>query len=72
MSLNQLSASDISARVRAGELSAREVLEASLAQIRAVDGVSGSLEQKPLDPAEEQKLFQDLQQGKARLRKCRN
>ena len=56
MSLNQLSASKVSARVRAGELSAREVLEASLAQIRAVDGVPGSLEQQPLDPAEEQKV----------------
>jgi len=56
MSLNQLSALEISARVREGELCAREMLDASLAQIRAVDGVPGSLEKKPLDPAEEQKV----------------
>ncbi len=56
MSLNQLSASEVSARVRAGEISAREVLEASLQQIHAVDGCSGSLDYQPNDPAEEQKV----------------
>ncbi len=56
MSLHQLSAFQVAARVRAGELSARQTLEASLAQIHAVDGVPGSLEQKALAPSEEQKV----------------
>jgi Asp-tRNA(Asn)/Glu-tRNA(Gln) amidotransferase A subunit family amidase len=56
MSLNQLSALEVAAQVRAGDMSAREALEASLAQIHAVDGQQGSLDQKPLDPAEEHKV----------------
>ncbi|NLE92663.1 MAG: hypothetical protein GX599_01565, partial [Chloroflexi bacterium] len=48
MSLNQPSALEIAARVRAGEIRASEVLEASLAQIRRLDGQPGSLDEKPL------------------------
>lgn len=56
MSLTQLSAFEISAQVRSGNLSACEVLDASLAQIRAVDGAAGSLEPSALDPSEDQKV----------------
>ena len=49
MSLNQLSALEVAAHVRAGELSAREVLEASLSQIRAVDGQPGRLDKQQLE-----------------------
>jgi len=55
MSLNQLSALEVAARVRAGELSAREVLEASLSQIRAVDGQPGRLDNNHLTPLKSKK-----------------
>ena len=62
MSLNQLSALEIAARVRAGEIRASEVLEASLAQIRRLDGQPGSLDEKPLEPAEDQKIHAFIRQ----------
>jgi len=62
MSLNQLSALEIVARVRAGEIRASEVLEASLAQIRRLDGQPGSLDEKPLEPAEDQKIHAFIRQ----------
>jgi len=43
----RLQAHEIAAKVRAGELSAREVLESTLARIAAVDGVPGTLDGDP-------------------------
>ena len=62
MSLNQLSALEIAARVRAGEIRASEELEASLAQIRRLDGQPGSLDEKPLEPAEDEKIHAFIRQ----------
>ncbi len=56
MSSIQLSARQIAQKVRAGELSALDVLEDHLQQIKSVDGVPGSLQNANLDPAEEGKV----------------
>ncbi len=55
MSSIRLSARQIAQKVRAGELSALDVLEDHLRQIKAVDGVR-SLQNANLDPAEEGKV----------------
>jgi len=57
----QLSARQIAQKVRAGELSALEVLEDHLRQIQAVDGVPGSLQDLSLDPSEESKVHAFLE-----------
>ncbi len=68
MSSIQLSARQIAQKVRAGELSALDVLEDHLQQIKAVDGVPGSLQNASLDPAEEGKVhaFIEVSAGLAR------
>ena len=52
MDITELSATEIAARVRRGELSAREVLEATLEHIARVDGRPGSLVAHPPTPKE--------------------
>ena len=61
MNTTSLSALEIALRVRAGELSAMQVLEEHLAQISAVDGVSGQLDPPALPPCEEQKVHAFIQ-----------
>lgn len=61
MKLHALSALEISSKVRAGELKAVDVLDASLAQIAAVDGQPGHLEDRTTDPAEERKVHAFIQ-----------
>ncbi len=61
MNSTALSALEIAQRVRSGELSASQVLEEYLAQIAAVDGVSGQLEPPLLDSREEQKVHAFIQ-----------
>ena len=56
MTLTQLSAYEIAQKVQAGELKASEMLETSLAQIRAVDGDFGSLDGKMTDPETDKKV----------------
>ena len=56
MSYTQLSAYEIAQKVQAGELKASDVLEASLAQIRAVDGDFGSLDGQATDPEMDKKV----------------
>ena len=56
MSLMDLTALEMAAKVRSGELRAEALLDASLDQIRKVDGVFGKLDQKVLQPEEEQKV----------------
>ena len=61
MNTTSLSALEIALRVRAGELSAMQVLEEHLAQISAVDGVTGQLNPPALPPREEQKVHAFIQ-----------
>jgi len=61
MNLTQLSAFEVTQKVRSGEVKAAEIAEASLAQIKAVDGVSGSLEPGNLSPEEEKKVHAFIQ-----------
>lgn len=56
MTFTQLSAREIAQKVQAGELKASDMLEASLAQIRAVDGDFGSLDGQPTDPETDKKV----------------
>ena len=61
MNTTSLSALEIVLRVRAGELSAMQVLEEHLAQIAAVDGIPGQLDLPALPPREEQKVHAFIQ-----------
>lgn len=61
MSLTQLSAFEVAHKVRTGEVKAAEFAQAALEQIRAVDGVSGSLNPGELDPIEESKVHAFIQ-----------
>lgn len=61
MSIINLSAREIARQVREGSLKVGDVLEASLAQIRMVDGLPGSLEPTALDPNEERKVHAFIQ-----------
>lgn len=56
MSMTDLSAFEISQKVRGGELNALDVLEASLEQIWAVDGVPGQLDGSNSTPEEANKV----------------
>lgn len=56
MTFTQLSAIDIAQKVKAGELKASDMLEASLAQIRAVDGAFGALDGQITDPNTDKKV----------------
>ncbi len=64
-SLMNLTALEMAAKVRAGELSAQALLDAALAQIKAVDGSPGRLDQNILQPEEEKKVhaFISLTEG---------
>lgn len=61
MNTTSLSALEIARRVRAGELSAMQVLEDHLAQVAAVDGIPGQLDPPALDAREEQKVHAFIQ-----------
>ncbi len=61
MTLNRLSAYEVSKKVRQGELKAVQVAEAALAQISLVDGQPGSLNPAPLSPEEERKVHAFIQ-----------
>lgn len=61
MNLNMLSAFTTAQKVRTGELKATEVAQAALAQIRAVDGVPGSLDPGQISAQEEQKVHAFIQ-----------
>ncbi len=61
MNLTALSAFETAQKVRAGELNANDLAEAALAQIRAIDGVPGSLAPGILESAEEQKVHAFIQ-----------
>ena len=56
MTFTQLSALDIAKKVQAGEFKATDMAEASLAQIRAVDGDFGTLDGQVTDPATDKKV----------------
>lgn len=56
MSYTKLSALDIAQKVQAGELKALDMLEASLAQIQAVDGDFGQLDGQVTDPNTDKKV----------------
>ncbi|MEA4811497.1 MAG: amidase family protein [Anaerolineaceae bacterium] len=56
MKTYELSAIEIAAKVRSGEIKAQQVLEETLAIIKAVDGQPGVLDGVPLTAAEEQKV----------------
>ena len=56
MNYTDLSAFEISQKVRSGEIKAVEMVEAALAQIAAVDGVQGQLDYKGQDPAQDDKV----------------
>lgn len=56
MTFTQLSALDIAKKVQAGELKATDMVEASLAQIRAVDGDFGALDGQVTDPTTDKKV----------------
>ena len=56
MRYTQLSAYEIAQKVQAGELKASDMLDASLAQIRAVDGDFGSLDGQATDPETDKKV----------------
>jgi aspartyl-tRNA(Asn)/glutamyl-tRNA(Gln) amidotransferase subunit A len=68
-SLMNLTALEMAAKVRAGELSAQALLDAALAQIKAVDGSPGRLDQNTLQPEEEKKVhaFISLTEGIGRV-----
>ena len=61
MNTTSLSALEIARRVRAGELSAMQVLEDHLAQVAAVDGIPCQLDPSALDAREEQKVHAFIQ-----------
>ncbi len=61
MSLNQLSAFEVAQKVRIGEVKATDIVQASLSQIKSVDGVSGSLEPGNLSPEEQKKVHAFIQ-----------
>ena len=61
MNTTSISALEIARRVRAGELSALQVLEDHLAQVAAVDGTPGQLDPPALDAREEQKVHAFIQ-----------
>lgn len=61
MSLKQLSAFETAQKVRTGEIKATDMVQAALAQIQKVDGVSGSLEPGMLSPEEEKKVHAFIQ-----------
>ena len=61
MSLTSLSAFEVARKVKAGELKAVEVAEAALAQIRAVDGLPGSLDGGVVSADEEKKVHAFIQ-----------
>ncbi len=63
--LCDLSASEIAARVQRGEVSASEVLESSLARIRAVDGEPGRLD-GPRDEVSKVHAFINVTEERAR------
>ena len=61
MNLTQLSAFEAAKKVRSGEVKAIEIVQSALAQIKKVDGVSGSLEPGLLSPEEEKKVHAFIQ-----------
>lgn len=61
MSLTQLSAFELAQKVQAGELKAVDIAQASLAQIRAVDGIPGSLMHGEISPEEQKKVHAFIQ-----------
>ena len=61
MNLTQLSAFETAQKVRSGEVKAIEIVQSALAQIKKVDGVSGSLEPGLLSPEEEKKVHAFIQ-----------
>ena len=61
MNLSQLSAFEVSQKIRAGEVKAADIVESALTQIRTVDGVSGSLEPGDLSKEEEKKVHAFIQ-----------
>ncbi|MGB4596148.1 MAG: amidase family protein [Anaerolineaceae bacterium] len=56
MSYPCISAFEISRKVKSGEIKAVEAVEASLAQIKAVDGVQGQLNYDQSDPSQDNKV----------------
>ncbi len=61
MNLTQLSAFETAQKIRSGEVKAIEIVQSALAQIKKVDGVSGSLEPGLLNPEEEKKVHAFIQ-----------
>ncbi|MFA5612576.1 MAG: amidase, partial [Anaerolineaceae bacterium] len=61
MSLIQLSAFEVAQKVRSGEIKASEMVQSSLAQIKAVDGAAGRLEPGNLSAEEEKKVHAFIQ-----------
>jgi aspartyl-tRNA(Asn)/glutamyl-tRNA(Gln) amidotransferase subunit A len=61
MNLTQLSAFETAQKVHSGEVKAIEIVQSALAQIKKVDGVSGSLEPGLLSPEEEKKVHAFIQ-----------
>lgn len=61
MNLTQLSAFETAQKIRSGEVKAIEIVQSALAQIKKVDGVSGSLEPGLLSPEEEKKVHAFIQ-----------
>ena len=68
MTESPLSAREIARRVRSGELRAADMVEASLGNIAAVDGIPGRLDQPTWDPAEERKVHAFIQVTEALAR----
>ena len=68
MTESPLSAREIARRVRSGELRAADMVEASLGNIAAVDGIPGALGQADWDPAEERKVHAFIQVTEALAR----
>ena len=64
-----LSARQIAQKVRAGDLSALDVLEDHLRQIQTVDGAPGSLRHERLNPAEEDKVHAFIEVTAQRARR---
>jgi aspartyl-tRNA(Asn)/glutamyl-tRNA(Gln) amidotransferase subunit A len=61
MTLTQLSAFETAQKIRSGEVKAIEIVQSALAQIKKVDGVSGSLEPGTLNQEEEKKVHAFIQ-----------
>lgn len=61
MTLTQLSAFETTQKIRSGEVKAIEIVQSALAQIKKVDGVSGSLEPGLLSSEEEKKVHAFIQ-----------